>query len=94
MKNKMNAISKPHLVDLLRIFDKRRYITPRIRYASVLRAHPGPGAALRDELRERNRGPDAAQVSYFLKEKAYTFDGQAVDVPRKSREKIQFQISR
>ena len=35
MKNKMNAISKPHLVDLLRIFDKRRYITPRIRYASV-----------------------------------------------------------
>ena len=31
----MNAISKPHIVDLLRIFDKRRYITPRIRYASV-----------------------------------------------------------
>ena len=31
----MNAISKPHLVDLLRIFDKKRYITPRIRYASV-----------------------------------------------------------
>jgi len=31
----MNQISKPHIVDLLRIFDKKRYINPRIRYASV-----------------------------------------------------------
>ena len=31
----MNQISKPHIVDLLRIFDKNRYINPRIRYASV-----------------------------------------------------------
>ena len=35
----MEQISKPHLVDLLRIFDKRRYFVPRIRYASV-RAKP------------------------------------------------------
>ena len=31
----MNQISKPHIVDLIRIFDKNRYINPRIRYASV-----------------------------------------------------------
>ena len=31
----MNQISKPHIVDLLRIFDKKRFINPRIRYASV-----------------------------------------------------------
>ena len=31
----MNQISKPHIVDLLRIFDKNRMISPRIRYASV-----------------------------------------------------------
>ena len=31
----MEAISKPHMVDLLRVFDKKRWLTPRIRYASV-----------------------------------------------------------
>ena len=31
----LNKISKPHIVDLLRVFDKRKTITPRIRYASV-----------------------------------------------------------
>ena len=31
----METISKPHMVDLLRVFDKKRWITPRIRYASV-----------------------------------------------------------
>ncbi len=31
----MERISKPHLVDLLRIFDKRRWLHPRILYASV-----------------------------------------------------------
>ena len=31
----MNQISKPHLVDLLRIFDRRKFFVPRIRYASV-----------------------------------------------------------
>jgi len=31
----MQRISKPHIVDLLRIFDRRRWFVPRIRYASV-----------------------------------------------------------
>ena len=100
----MNAISKPHLVDLLRIFDKRRYITPRIRYASVrskpelirdLERHFGTsctdGVVVLKPLRSHFEVP---LIRYHLKEKCYTFDGQAVDVPRKSREKVQFRISR
>ena len=35
MTSCLNKISKPHIVDLLRIFDKRKTISPRIRYASV-----------------------------------------------------------
>ena len=31
----MERISKPHIVDLLRVFDRKRWIQPRIRYASV-----------------------------------------------------------
>ena len=31
----MNEISKPHLVLLLRAFDRLKYFVPRIRYASV-----------------------------------------------------------
>ena len=31
----LGLISKPHLVDLLRVFDRNKWVTPRIRYASV-----------------------------------------------------------
>ena len=100
----MNAISKPHIVDLLRIFDKRRYITPRIRYASV-RSKPElirdlerhfqtvceNGAVTLRPLRSHFEVP---VIRYHLKEKSYTFDGRPVDVPRRSREKVKFRISR
>ena len=101
----MNGISKPHLVDLLRIFDKRRYISPRIRYASV-RSKP---ELIRDLCRHFEVIPEKGVIRlqpiktlcglevpvirYHLKEKHYTFDGDPVDVPRQSREKIRFQIS-
>ena len=99
----MNAISKPHLVDLLRIFDKRRYISPRIRYASV-RSKP---ELIRDlcrhfevmqqngivTLRPLKTLCEVPLIRYHLKEKHYTFDGNPVDVPRQSREKILFRIS-
>ena len=100
----MNAISKPHLVDLLRIFDKRRYITPRIRYASV-RSKPElirdlerhfeticeDGVVLLKPLKSHFEVP---LIRYHLKEKSYSFDGESVDVPRRSREKVLFRISR
>ena len=31
----LNKISKPHIVDFLRLSDKQRWLSPRIRYASV-----------------------------------------------------------
>ena len=99
----MNAISKPHLVDLLRIFDKKRYITPRIRYASV-RSKP----ELIKDISRHFRGEkidsvvtlwpadqlrDVPVIRYDLRAKSYSFDGKLVDVPRESREKVRFQIS-
>ena len=100
----MNAISKPHLVDLLRIFDKKRLLTPRIRYASV-RSKP---ELIRDldlhfftyvrgdvlHLQKRKHHLDIPEITYDLAAKCYLFDGQHVDVPRESREKIRFEISR
>ena len=98
----MNAISKPHIVDLLRIFDKRRMVTPRIRYASV-RSKP-------ELICDLSRHFDACKVRdvvvfktttaylklpairYHLNLKKYTFDGVLVDVPRESREPIKFEI--
>ena len=100
----MNSISKPHLVDLLRIFDKRRYISPRIRYASV-RSKPElirdlcrHFRVLQEEnvitLRPVKTLCEVPEIQYHLKQKHYTFDGLPVDVPRQSREKIRFRISR
>ena len=33
-------------------------------------------------------------IDYDLDQKTFSFDGEAVDVPRESREKIRFEISR
>ena len=96
----MNAISKPHLVDLLRIFDKKRYISPRIRYASV-RSKPELIADLARHFRCSRRAnqvtmrpvsPELPLIRYDLKTKNYMFDGQPLDVPRQSREKARFEI--
>ena len=100
----MNAISKPHLVDLLRIFDKKRYITPRIRYASV-RSKPELIQDISRHFRAQKTGSvvtlwpaqklrDVPVIRYDLQVKSYSFDGKVVDVPRESREKVRFQISR
>ena len=100
----MNAISKPHIVDLLRIFDKRRYITPRIRYASVrskpelirdLERHFVMSCESKTVILKPLRSQcEVPVIRYHLKSKSYTFDGRPVDVPRRSREKVLFRISR
>ena len=98
----MNAISKPHIVDLLRIFDKRRMVTPRIRYASV-RSKPElicdlsrhfEACKVRDVVvfKTTTAYLKLPAIRYHLKLKKYTFDGVLVDVPRESREPIKFEI--
>ena len=99
----MNAISKPHLVDLLRIFDKKRYITPRIRYASV-RSKPELIRDLLDHFRicrlgesllfQPRHARNLPEISYDLKNRAYLIDRVKTDIPRVSRKKPSFVISR
>ena len=98
----LTRISKPHLVDFLRIADSRKWLNPRIRYASV-RSKPELIYDLKSHFRilmvnnhlvfcpRRARG--LPQVQYDLCRKEYLLDGVRVDIPKLSREKPQFQIS-
>ena len=99
----MTLISKPHLVDLLRIFDKNRWIIPRIRYASV-RSKPELISDLKQhflvrkltnllEFYPRSRSPVMPKIEYDLKTRKYLLDGRYYDVPKESRKKPQFSIS-
>ena len=92
----MNQISKPHLVDLLRIFDRRKYFVPRIRYASVrskpeLLADLGNyfDAALRDDFvvfRAKHTTPHGVPaIKYSLPDRQFSFDDEVIDAPTQSR---------
>ena len=98
----MKSISKPHIVDLLRIFDQRKWIHPRIRYASVR----SKGELLED-LKQHFRTfvyqgrvtfvPKKGQcplpkIEYDLKKRVYLLDGRPQDFPRESRQKPKFSI--
>ena len=99
----VSLISKPHLVDLLRIFDRNKWITPRIRYASI-RSKPELVADLRLHFMVTKTGdllrfyPKRClsclpRIEYDLKKRGYVLDGAAFDVPRESRKKPTFSIS-
>ena len=103
----MEQISKPHIVDLLRIFDKKRWLHPRILYASV-RSKPELIKDLKkfffthtDEhmVHFKPRGHCAASmvhvpaISYDFDHKRYLFDGKPFGGPFESRKKVRFSIS-
>ena len=101
----MERISKPHLVDLLRIFDKRRWIHPRILYASV-RSKPELIADFKkffftytkeDVVYFKVRGGYSLShipaISYNCRKRQYLFDALPYDVPGESRRKPVFSIS-
>ena len=102
----MERISKPHIVDLLRVFDRRRWIQPRIRYASV-RSKPELIKDLQKYFFTYERGDvlhikrrDSATalahippISYDFSKKEYCFDGCPFDVQSESRKKVRFSIS-
>ena len=98
----LTRISKPHLVDLLRIADSRKWLTPRIRYASV-RSKPELIHDLQSHFRvvlsqqrlvfHPRRARGIPQLEYDFQNKGYRLDGKLVDVPKLSREKPHFQIS-
>ena len=102
----MNQISKPHIVDLLRIFDKNRMISPRIRYASV-RSKPEllkdlahhfdtsqEGDTIMFKPRKQHHFRGVPLIKYHLREKQYFFDGKPVNVPEESRARPVFQITK
>ena len=101
----MMQISKPHIVDLLRIFDKHKWIRPRIRYASV-RSKPELIADLERHFvieprkhillfhpRRISKWSSIPRIEYDLSLKQYRLDGIHVNVPVESRSQPVFSIS-
>ena len=104
----LNMICKPHLVDLLRHFDRNMWLHPRIRYASV-RSKPelirdlerfftaASRPALKPRrvvLRLRNRALLVPGLEYDLAWRKWVVDGVPRDFPRSTREKPVFLIER
>ena len=98
----MNKISKPHIVDFLRLADQKKWFSPRIRYASV-RSKPELIADLRyrfldhlekglihfDSLHPNACLPD---IAYCLDRRKFLLDGLPVNVPKVSRDRPGFSI--
>ena len=101
----MEKISKPALVDLLRLSDRERWFCPRIRFASV-RSKPCLIADLRElytdvregeRIRFRPRRPlpqHVPAIEYDVKLRTFLLDLVVMDVPKISREKPSFSVRR
>ena len=99
----MEKISKPALVDLLRLSDRERWFSPRIRFASV-RSKPCLIADLRELYTDVRVGgrvlfqprrplpQHVPGIAYDVKLRTFLLDGTVIDVPRVSREKPAFSI--
>ncbi len=100
----LNRISKPLLVDLLRMFHQRKYFIPHIRFASV-RSKPELCKDLNNYFDTRLDGqiihflprrtvrPSVPQIDFDLKQKAFLFDSRPIEIPVLSRQTPQFSIS-
>ena len=97
-------LTKPSLVDLLRMCDRNRWCTPRIRYASI-RSKPELCKDLlqhftfveEDEfIRIRPRRPivNFPQLMYHQKSRRFWKDGEAFDAARVSRQRPEFRLER
>ncbi len=97
---KLENISKPKIVDFLRVCDRKNWIFPRIRYASV-RSKPTLLSDIRRHFQERMVGPllelvpqsrcvRCPLVQYDFDAKTFLFDGSPIDLPRAA--KVEFRI--
>ena len=105
MKILFQKISKPHLVDLLRLSDRNRWLYPRIRYASV-RSKPELISDLMIHFRllefekrlvflpKNPRTPGLPEIEYDLSQKKFLVNGVPQDIPKLSRLKPVFSISK
>ena len=105
-KSAVQRLTKPSLVDLLRMCDKNRWCCPRIRYASI-RSKPDLCADLLKfftfELAEdgefiliRSLRPlvNFPELKYHLKSRRFWRDGQAFDAATVSRERPVFRLEK
>ena len=100
----LNRISKPLLVDLLRMFHQRKYFIPHIRFASV-RSKPELCKDLNNYFDTRLDGqiirflprrtvrPSVPRIDFDLAQKAFLFDSRPIEIPVLSRQTPQFSIS-
>ena len=99
----LEHISKPKIVDFLRVCDRKNWVYPRIRYASV-RSKPTLLADIRRHFREEPR-PEGRMalvplgslvrcpdIQYDFESKAFLFDGEPIDLPKAA--KVEFRIVR
>ena len=96
-------ICKPHLVDFLRMCDKYRWCSPRIRYASI-RSKPELCADIDNNfnvtgdrvlsISPKRPTPHFPELNYDLNSRKFLIDGIPHDFPRISREKPQFGLER
>ena len=101
----MEKISKPNLVDLLRLSDRERWFAPRIRFASV-RSKPCLIQDLRELYKDVRRGErvlflprhklqnHVPHILYDVKRRTFLLNGKVMDVPKISRQKPVFSIRR
>jgi len=101
----VQRISKPHLVDFLRMCDKNRWCSPRIRYASI-RSKPELCTDIlhfftfdlltdqRIKVTPLRRIRGFPNLEYDLKQRAFLVDGKLHDFPRISRQKPRFSLVR
>ncbi len=98
----MNKISKPHIVDFLRLADQNKWFSPRIRYASV-RSKPELIADLRHRFLDQLDGTRIhflphhlntclPSIEYCLERRKFLLDGSPVNVPKVSRDRPGFSI--
>ena len=102
--SQVQRLTKPSLVDLLRMCDKNRWCSPRIRYASI-RSKPELCKDLVQFFTFREEGefilirPIRNIVAfpvlrYQVRERQFWMNGRPFDCARVSRQKPQFQMER
>ena len=100
----VKRISKPHLVDFLRMCDRNRWCCPRIRYASI-RSKPDLCNDLLKffDFEEKDRIITITPkrpihkfpcLQYDLQARSFLQDGKKLDFARISRQKPQFRLER
>ena len=100
----MEKISKPHIVEFLRMCDRKHWLHPRIRYASI-RSKPQLLADLKKHYRGRRKGklllfrpihhlPLVPKISYDFGKKQFLYDGVPNALPIRGQEPTRFHIVR